>query len=96
VFSAFVFLTFNASSEVVYSYDPQVFFKTHLVSFRFFYFKLALINLLLICFFSLIILNKLKTFNFFFFNITSAVVVIVFILETSQFLSLLNHINFFE
>lgn len=96
IFAAFVYLTFNASSEVIYSYDPQVFFKTHLVSFRFFYFKLVLINLLLICFFSLIILNKLKTFNFFFFNITSAVVVILFILETSQFLSLLNHINFFE
>ena len=96
IFAAFVYLTFNASSEVIYSYDPQVFFKTHLVSFRFFYFKLVLINLLLICFFSLTILNKLKTFNFFFFNITSAVVVILFILETSQFLSLLNHINFFE
>lgn len=39
VLSAFIFLTFNASSEVVYSFDPQALFKLHLVSLRFFFLK---------------------------------------------------------
>lgn len=95
VFIAFVYLTFNSSSEVVYSYDLQFFFKTHLVSFRFFFFNLILINFLLFNFFFLNILIKNKTFNFLFF-LTSFGVVILFLIETIQFLSLLNHIFFFD
>lgn len=96
VFTAFFYLTFNASSEIVYSYDPQFFFKTHLISFRSYFFNLVLTNLLLLLFFCLIIFNKYKNFNFFYFNVTSLIVTIVFVIETLQFLSLLNYLSFYE
>lgn len=44
VFVCFIYLTFNASSEVLYFYDYQALFKTHLFSFRIFFFKLVLIT----------------------------------------------------
>ena len=44
VFACFIYLTFNSSSEVLYFYDYQALFKTHLFSFRIFFFKLLLIT----------------------------------------------------
>lgn len=48
VFIIFIYLTLNSSSEVFYGFDTQVLFKSHLGSLRVFFFKLLLVNLVLI------------------------------------------------
>ncbi len=96
VFTAFIFLTFNASSEVVYSYDPQVFFKLHLISLRFFFFKMLALTFLILCFSMIASLNLRKRFNMFIFNTTSLFVIIIFLIESDQYISILNYCGFFE
>ena len=44
IFVCFIYLTLNSSSEITYFYDYQSLFKTHLFSFRIFFFKLLLIT----------------------------------------------------
>lgn len=46
-FGCFVYLTLNSSSEVLYFYDYAALQKTHLFSFRFFFFKLLAVSLLI-------------------------------------------------
>ena len=48
LFLVFIYFTLNASSEVFYGYDSQSFVKTHLGSLRLFFFKLCLINVILV------------------------------------------------
>lgn len=96
VFTAFIFLAFNASSEVVYSYDPQVFFKLRLVSLRFFFFKMLALTFLIFLFNLVSMLSLKKKFNIFIFNTTSLFVIIIFLIESDQYISILNYCSFFE
>jgi hypothetical protein len=48
LFVVFIYFTLNASSEVFYGYDSQSFVKLHLGSLRLFFFKLCLINVILV------------------------------------------------
>lgn len=96
IFVAFIFLTFNASSEVVYSFDPQALFKLHLVSLRFFFFKMLALTFLILCLNVINSLNSRKRFNTFIFNVTSLFVIIIFLIESDQFISILNFCGFFE
>ena len=96
VFTAFIFLAFNASSEVVYSYDPQVFFKLRLISLRFFFFKMLALTFLIFLFNLVNMLSLKKKFNIFIFNATSLFVIIIFLIESDQYISILNYCSFFE
>lgn len=96
IFVAFVYLTFNASSEVVYSYDPQVLFKLRFISLRFFFFKMLALTFLILCFTLVSSINLNKKFNMFIFNTTSLFVIIIFLIESDQYISILNYSNFFE
>lgn len=96
VFTAFIFLAFNASSEVVYSYDPQVFFKLRLISLRFFFFKMLALTFLIFLFNLVSMLSLKKKFNIFIFNTTSLFVIIIFLIESDQYISILNYCSFFE
>ncbi len=96
VFTAFIFLAFNASSEVVYSYDPQAFFKLRLISLRFFFFKMLALTFLIFLFNLVSMLSLKKKFNIFIFNATSLFVIIIFLIESDQYISILNYCSFFE
>lgn len=96
VFTAFIFLAFNASSEVVYSYDPQVFFKLRLISLRFFFFKMLALTFLIFLLNLVNMLSLKKKFNIFIFNTTSLFVIIIFLIESDQYISILNYCSFFE
>lgn len=95
VFSAFIYLTFNSSAEVIYSYDPQYFFKLHLFSWKIFIFKLIFLKLILINLYFLSFLGSLKKKSFFILFFISSLVLYIFFIEFCQFLHFLNQSNFF-
>ena len=97
VFLCFIYLTFNSSSEVLYFYDYQSLFKTHLFSFRIFFFKLLLITAVILCIFFL-----LGSYNFlkpsivsFYILIISSMVLYITWVEFIQFFHFINFCDYF-
>jgi len=97
IFLCFIYLTFNSSSEVLYFYDYQSLFKTHLFSFRIFFFKLLLITAVILCIFFL-----LGSYNFlkpsivsFYILIISSMVLYITWVEFIQFFHFINFCDYF-
>jgi len=95
IFAAFIYLTFNSSAEVIYSYDPQYFFKLHLFSWKIFIFKLIFLKLILINLYFLSFLGSLKKKSYIILFFISSLIIYIFFIEFCQFLHFLNQSNFF-
>jgi hypothetical protein len=96
IFAIFIYVTLNSSSEVAYSFDPQVFFKLHFFSWKIFIFKLIFIKLILVFLYIIFLNLKKNSINFFFFFLISALVIYLFFIEFCQFFQFLNHANYFS
>nr|YP_010183554.1 Ymf68-like protein [Paramecium gigas]QVG61503.1 Ymf68-like protein [Paramecium gigas] len=94
IFAAFIFLTFNASNEVIFSYDPQFFFKLHLFSWRIFIFKLTYNLWILLLIWYLTSKTKRDISDIFILHIISAIIIYLFFIEFCQFFHFLNHSNY--
>lgn len=97
VFVCFIYLTFNASSEVLYFYDYQALFKTHLFSFRLFFFKLLLLTAIIsVTFFLLGSFEFVKpsTVSFYILGISAALLYVTWV-EFTQFFHFISFCDFF-
>jgi len=97
IFVCFIYLTFNSSSEVLYFYDHQALFKSHLFSFRIFFFKLLLITAII-----LLVYYLLGSFEFLkpgtcslFIMLISALVLYITWVEFTQFFHFINFCDYF-
>jgi hypothetical protein len=93
----FIYLTFNSSSEVLYFYDYQSLFKTHLFSFRIFFFKLLLITAIIsFTFFLLGSFEFLKpSVIFFYILVISVMLLYTTWTEFTQFFHFINFCDYF-
>jgi hypothetical protein len=98
VFLIFIYLTLNSSNEVFYGFDTQALFKPHLGSLRIFFFKLLLINLVLILLNYLFSLcqNGNDDSIFSVYTLTSLVILYMTWVEFYQFYIYLQSINIYS
>lgn len=95
--ACFVYLTLNSSSEVLYFYDYQSLFKTHLFSFRLFFFKLlATTALVTLVYFLVGNLSLVKEGTVAFIgSAVSALLVYIFWVEFLQFFHFVSFCEFY-
>lgn len=95
LFLVFIYLTINSSSEVFYGYDSQKLFKLHLVSLRFFFFKLCLINFIIIFLYFLIVSCQSNNEDsiFWAYLASSALIAYMLWLEFYQFYIFLQYVG---
>ena len=98
VFACFIYLTLNSSSEVLYFYDYQSIFKTHLFSFRLFFFKLTAISMLMLLTFFLVgNLSFLKESSISLLGtLVSSLLLYIFWVEFLQFFHFASFVEFFS
>jgi hypothetical protein len=98
LFLVFVYLTLTSSSELFYSYDSQKLFKLHFVSLKFFFFKLCLINLILILLYFLLTAcqNNNEGSLFLVYLLTSILIAYMLWLEFYQFYIFLQYVGSFS
>lgn len=97
IFVCFIYLTLNSSSEVLYFYDYQALFKTHLFSFRIFFFKLLLITAIIsLTYFLLGSFEFLKpsTVSFYILVISGMLLYTTWV-EFTQFFHFINFCDYF-
>lgn len=95
LFLVFIYLTINSSSEVFYGYDSQKLFKLHLVSLRLFFFKLCLINFIIIFLYFLIVSCQSNNEDsiFWAYLTSSALIAYMLWLEFYQFYIFLQYVG---
>lgn len=98
VFLTFIYLTLNSSSEIFYGYDSQVLYKLHLGSLRIFFFKLILINAILILLNYLLVVCQSNSEDTIFsiYVLISAIILYTTWIEFYQFYIYLQSINFYS
>lgn len=96
VFIVFIYLTINASSEINFMLDTQNVLKSRLPSIKIYFYNMLLINLLIVltyCF-SLVLSKTSFEIIFFYFIISTFIIIKILFIEFNQYYYYLN--NFFN